>query len=101
MRLRRFMGVALLVGGSTLAVGNGTASAGLTGCGGYTSGSTWNTSCNTANVGNPYPENEQRARVTCSGSGGGTTLYGPWKGVNVLSTVSCGLTMSNKTWDRR
>lgn len=98
MRFRRFVVVALVAAGSTVAMGSGVADAGLTGCGGYTSGTTWNTSCNTANVGNPYPENQQRAKVTCSGSGGGTTLYGPWRGVNVLSTVSCGLTMSNKTW---
>jgi hypothetical protein len=75
--------------------------AGLTGCGGYTSGITWNTSCNTANAGNPYPNNQQRARMTCSGSGGGANVYGLWKGVNVLSTATCGLTQSNKTYERR
>ena len=65
MRFRRFVVAALVAAGSTVAMGSGVADAGLTGCGGYTSGTTSNTSCNTANVATRTQKisSERRSRV--------------------------------------
>lgn len=59
------------------------------------------TKCDTPNAGNPYPENEQRAKATCNG----TTWYGAWVGEDVWSEspgwYNCSVQTTNNTYQKR
>ncbi len=77
----------------------GPASANLTGCTGFVTSGRYVTICSSYNNNEQYPSNQQRARMTCSSGGYGTTFYGQWVGVNVYSGApgyyGCGGTISN------
>lgn len=83
------------------AVGGSPVSAGLTDCSTTQAFNNNFSICYTPNAGNPYPENEQRAKANCHG----LTYYGVWRGQDLWSeapsSMNCSVQTTSNTYQRR
>jgi hypothetical protein len=92
-------GAALIAG--PVALSGSPVAAGLTNCSVTLSNNNDWSICYTPNAGNPYPDNQQRAKANCNGS----TYYGVWVGHSTWSeapsSFSCSVQTTSNTYQRR